>query len=183
WGGGVPRYAQIIADYARELMRRSGARQVNFVSASFGSLIVRWLIEKDVGELASRGQIARWANVEGVLAGNWAASRDPLVHYLDFLAPVPVDVEHMHYDWVSANLHDPRRVADSPNYAGILIGQLGSTDDNYDNGALSSLMRSYDEWQPNDGVQALSDALFEDVTARSRLAGLPPTLSLFRTDH
>jgi len=183
WGGGVPRYALIIAKYARELMRRSGARQVNFVSASFGSLIVRWLIEKDVGALASRGLIARWANVEGVLAGNWAASRDDLVHYLDFLAPVPVDVEHMHYDWVSSNLHDPRRVADSPNYAGILIGQLGSTDDSYNNGALSSLMRSYEEWQPNDGVQVLADALFENVTARSRLAGRSPTLSLFRTNH
>jgi len=183
WGGGVPRYALIIAKYARELMRRSGAKQVNFVSASFGSLIVRWLIEKDVGALASRGLIARWATVEGVLAGNWAASREQLVGYLDFLAPVPVDVEHMQYDWVSSHLHDPRRVADSPNYAGILIGQLGSTDDDYNNGALSSLMRSVGEWQPNDGVQALSDALFEDVTARSRLAGRPPTLSLFRNDH
>jgi len=183
WGGGVPRYALIIAKYARELMRRSGARQVNIVSASFGSLIARWLIEHDVGALASRGLIARWATVEGVLAGNWAASRDQLVGYLDFLAPVPVDVEHMHYDWVSANLHAPRRVADSPYYAGILIGQLGSTDDSYNNGALSSLMRTYEEWQPNDGVQVLSDAFFEDVTARSRLAGRPPTLSLFRTDH
>src|SRR5262249_61513039 len=74
WGGGIPRYALIVAKYARELMRRSGARQVNLVSASLGSLIVRWLIEKDVGGLASGGSIARWLSIEGLLAGNWAAS-------------------------------------------------------------------------------------------------------------
>ena len=48
WGGGVPRYALVVARYARHVLERSGAEQVNFVSASFGSLIVRWLIEKDV---------------------------------------------------------------------------------------------------------------------------------------
>src|SRR5205814_2368669 len=42
WGGGVPRYALIVAKYARHVLEISGARQVNFVSVSFGSLIVRW---------------------------------------------------------------------------------------------------------------------------------------------
>jgi hypothetical protein len=183
WGGGVPRYAQIIADYARDLMRRSGAEHVNFVSASFGSLIVRWLIEKDVDGLASGGRVARWLSIEGVLAGNWAASRDRLVGYVDAVDPLPVDVAHMDYDWVDANLHRPRTQADHPAYAGILVGEIVSTDDEYNRGALSSLMRSFDEWQPNDGVQAVTDASFQDVTARSRFLGRTPTLAYFRNDH
>jgi hypothetical protein len=65
----------------------------------------------------------------------------------------------------------------------ILVGEIVSTDDGYDNGALSALMSSYGEWQPNDGVQAVADARFQTITSRSRLAGLPPTLSFFHSDH
>ncbi|TMQ70098.1 MAG: hypothetical protein E6K80_09585 [Candidatus Eisenbacteria bacterium] len=183
WGGGVPRYALIVAKYVRNVLQRSGAQQVNLVSASFGSLIVRWLIEKDVEGLASEGRIARWLSIEGVLAGNWAASRDDLVHYLDFLDPLPIDVAHMNYGWVSAQVHTPRTEADNPLYSGILVGQVVSTDDGYDNGALSALMSSYGEWQPNDGVQAVADARFQSFTTRSRLDGLPPTLGFFHDDH
>ena len=183
WGGGVPRYAMIVAKYARHVLERSGARQVNFVSASFGSLIVRWLIEKDVAGLASQGKIARWLTAEGVLCGNWAASRDGLVGFLDFLDPLPIDVDHMNYDWVRTNLHAPRTEADNPLYGGILIGQFASTDDRYNDGALSGLMATYGEWQPNDGAQALGDARFQTVTAQSRLLGMPPTLDLFHVGH
>lgn len=183
YGGGVPRYAQVIADYARDVLRRSGADHVNFVSASFGSLIVRWLIEKDLNGLASNRRIARWLSIEGLVAGNWAASRDRLVGYVEAVDPLPIDVAHMDYDWVDANLHRPRTQADHPLYAGILVGQMVSTDDEYNQAALSALMRSFGEWMPNDGVQAVPDALFQDFTSRSRLAGRPPTLGYFRNDH
>src|SRR4029434_1243068 len=59
WGGGVPRYALIVARYARELMRRSGARQVNIVSGSFGSLIPRLVIEDALCALARSGATPR----------------------------------------------------------------------------------------------------------------------------
>src|SRR5262249_5261401 len=74
-GGGVPRYAYIVARFAQHALERSGADQVNLVGASFGGLITRWVIEKDVLGLASGGRIARWLTIEGVVAGNWAASR------------------------------------------------------------------------------------------------------------
>jgi hypothetical protein len=183
WGGGVPRYALIVAKYAREMMRRSGARQVNLVSGSFGSLIVRWMIEKDLESLASSGAIVRWLSVEGVLAGNWAASRNHLASLLDLVDPLPIDVSHMNYDWVTANIHSPRNEFDSPLYAHMLVGSLASTDDGYLNGALSDLMVSEHAWQPNDGLQAVADATFENVTARSQYMGLPPTLGLLRCTH
>jgi hypothetical protein len=62
---------------------------VNIVSGSFGSLIVRWMIENDLAALASSGAIARWLSVEGLLAGNWAASRDRLADLVDLVTSVP----------------------------------------------------------------------------------------------
>ena len=183
WGGGVPRYAVIVAKYAREMMRRSGARQVNLVSGSFGSLIVRWLIEKDLETLASSGSIARWLSVEGVLAGNWAASRNHLASLIDLVDPLPIDVTNMNYDWVATNLHSPRDEIDSPLYAHILVGSLASTDDSYQDAALTSLMVTENAWQPNDGLQAVADALLQHVTARSQYLGLPPVLGWLRNTH
>jgi len=78
YGGGIPRYALIVAKYAKHLMQRTGAQQVNFVSGSMGSLVVRWLIEKDLEALASTQKIARWLSVEGVVNGNYAASKSIL---------------------------------------------------------------------------------------------------------
>ena len=181
WGGGVPRYAEIVAKYARNLMQRCGAERVNLVSASFGSLIVRWLIEYDVGGLASEGKIARWLSAEGLVSGNWLASRDPLVDILEAFDPQPIDVDHMNYDWVSQHIHTPREEADNPNYARILLGQMVSTDDG--NGRLSALMVSHGEYEPNDGLQVADDASFRATTPRSRLAGLPPTLGYFPVNH
>ncbi len=183
WGGGVPRYAVVVAKYARHLLQRTGAQQVNFVSVSFGSLIVRWLIEKDVGGLASEGRISRWLSAEGLLAGNWAASRDETVHLLDALGLSSIDLRDMTYGWIEANLHSPRTDADDSLYAGILMGTIGSTDDSDYSAALSLAMSSYKEYAPNDGVQALPDASFRTVSAASRLLGLPPTLSLYHVDH
>ncbi|MGH7730772.1 MAG: FlgD immunoglobulin-like domain containing protein [Candidatus Eiseniibacteriota bacterium] len=183
WGGGVPRYAFIVARHARQVLERSGASQVNIVSASFGSLITRWLIEKDVGGLAGEGRIARWLTVEGLVAGNWVASHDDLVDLLSVVAPEPIDVLHMSYGWIEAHLHAPRGIAESPLYAGILVGQVGSTDDSGNQAALRTAMLVYDEYMPNDGVQALPDAGFAGVAAGSRFAGRTPTQAVFHTDH
>ena len=129
WGGGVPRYALIVAKYSRHVLDLSGADQVNFVSASFGSLIVRWLIEKNVEGLAGDGRIARWLTIEGLVAGSWAASQEDLVGLMEFVQAPSVDVGQMRYAWVEQNLHTPRTQTDNLLFAGILIGQFGSTED------------------------------------------------------
>src|SRR5437867_5989207 len=140
WGGGVPRYALIVAKYARHILERSGAQQVNFVSVSFGSLIVRWLIEKNLEGLADEGRIARWLSIEGVVAGNWAASHEDLVNLVDVLEPLPIDVEHMSYGWIESNLHSPRTQAADPAYANILVGTVASTDDRYIDAACADAL-------------------------------------------
>ena len=183
WGGGVPRYALIVAKYARHVLEVSGADQVNIMSASFGSLIARWLIEKDVEHLASQGRIARWLSVEGVVAGNWAASQEDLVGLSELVLAPTIDVEHMGYDWVEAHLHAPRREADSAWYASILLGQVGSTEDRLHERALTAAMLSRGAYQPNDGVQGLWDARFETVTNQARFLGRSPTWSVFHDTH
>ena len=183
WGGGVPRYALIVAKYARHVLEVSGADQINIMSASFGSLIARWLIEKDVEHLASQGRIARWLSVEGVLAGNWAASQEDLVGLSELVQAPTIDVEHMGYDWVEAHLHAPRREADSAWYASILLGQVGSTEDRLHERALTAAMLSRGAYQPNDGLQGLWDARFATVTDRARFLGRPPTWSVFHDTH
>ena len=183
WGGGVPRYALIVAKYARRILERSGADQVNFVSTSFGSLIVRWLIEKNVEGLADEDRIARWLSIEGVVAGNWATSHEDLVHLVDAIQPLPIDVEHMSYGWIESNLHFPRTQADDPAYAKILMGMVASTDDRYNDAALRNAMLVYGEYQPNDGVQGLLDARFSSVTTAARFQGRAPTMAVFHADH
>src|SRR5262245_16573277 len=183
WGGGVPRYAAIVAKYARHVLERSGSRQVNFVSASFGSLVVRWLVERDLEGLAGEGRIARWFSAEGVVAGNWVAGHPDLVDLLALFRPEPIDVSHMNYGWIDSHLHAPRTEADCSCYAGILLGAVGSTDDSENDGALRAAMLLYEDYHPNDGVQSLPDTYFQSVTDRSRFSGLSPTFGVFHATH
>ena len=183
WGGGVPRYALIVAKYARRVLERSGADQVNLVSASFGSLITRWLIEKNVEGLAGDGKIARWLTLEGVVSGNWVASHQTLVNLLALAQPEPIDVTHMAYGWVDANLHSPRTDIDTPFLSQVLVGQLVSTDDSANQAALRDAMLAYGEYAPNDGVQSVPDAVFRAVAPAARFQGLPPTIATFHSDH
>ncbi len=183
YGGGMPRYATIVAKYARHLMERSGARQVNIVSASLGSLVARWLIEKDVEGLASAGRIARWMSLEGVVAGNWAVSRDELAEVWELLEAATVDLAQMRYDWIEANLHAPAGEADNPLLSGILLGQTGSTDDSGIGALLTGAMLLWGEFQPNDGLQGTLDSFYHSVSPRARFLGRPPARGLHHVTH
>lgn len=183
WGGGIPRYALIVAKYARYVMDRSGAQQVNFASASMGSFVTRWLIENDSDGLAAEGKIARWLTLEGVVCGNWAASHDELVWLWDVFGTPTIDVYQMDYGWVEANLHSPRTEADNLYYSEILVGQTGSTDDSALGGALTGVMLLYGDFQPNDGVVSLYDTYFHTMTEQSRFMGRPPTMSYNHVNH
>jgi hypothetical protein len=183
WGGGVPRYALIVAKYARYAMERAGAEQVNFLSASFGSFVTRWLIEKDSDGLASEGRIARWLSYEGVTNGSWVATKDELIQLWKLFDTPPIDVAQMDYGWIEANLHSPRIEGASPFYSSILIGQHASTKDDANNGALTTAMLVWDEFQPNDGVQGVKDMSFATMTPSSLFLGRMPAVSYFHVNH
>jgi len=172
WNGGIPRYSLIVAKYAREVMRRSGARQVNLVGASMGALVTRYLIEKDLEGLASGGGIGRWLTINGVVAGNWVVSSPlagALKNYFDNLGLPEVDLEHMSYDWIEDNLHDPRTAADNPLLSKILVGHWTSTDDSEFQHLLSTVSQ-----KPNDGIQLHEDTYFHSMTEQSLFQGQFP---------
>ena len=183
YDGGIPRYAFIISKYARHIMDRSGATQVNLVSASMGSFVARWLIEKNSDAIVTDGQVARWLSLEGVLCGNWAASNEFVQDLWDDFGIPSIDVEQMHYSWVEANVHSPRREADNPLFGDILIGMEMSTRDTAGGGMLSDIMLLEDDFHANDGVVTVDDAYFETMTAQSKFYDLPATSSWMHVNH
>ncbi len=181
FGGGVPRYALIMAKFAREVMRRSGAKQVNIIGVSFGGLISRYMVEKDVEGLVSSGKVASWISIEGVVAGNWLASQSnsSLEYILEQAGDISTkDIEHMNYNWVEANLHNPGTEADNPLLGTLPVHFWLATDANVNNRALSVA-----SGKPNDGVVLLRDDFLHDLTAQSRYLGLRPTLGAIHTTH
>ena len=181
YGGGVPRYALITAKYAKEVMRRSGAKQITLFGVSMGGLVSRWIVEKDVEGLVSSGKIARWIIVEGVVGGNWIASeggsslRDFMKDTLDL---DPIDLEHMSYSWIETHIHNPSTQADNPLLGLIPIHIWIPSDDNYNNYALTLAAQ-----KPNDGVQLLRDTFFQGLSAQSKYMGLWPTRSCVHATH
>ncbi len=183
FGGGIPRYALIVAKYAKHLMERTGAKQVNFIGASMGGLVTRYLIEKNVEGLAADKKIARWLTLEGVVNGNYAASKDDLLKIVELFEEPNIDVEHMHYDWIEENIAQGRRTATSPYYKDILIGHETSTRDDLMDHALTWLLVANGQYQPNDAYQVVKDTYFEDVQEDVRFMGQLPAHSYFHENH
>jgi len=181
YGGGVPRYALITAKYAKEVMRRSGAQQINLFGVSMGGLVSRWMVEKDVEGLVSSGKVARWIIVEGVVAGNWVASeggstlQDAMRDALDL---DPIDLQHMTYSWIDAHIHNPHDEADNPLLGLVPIHIWIPSDDNYNSYALTLA-----SGKPNDGVQLLRDTFFHGLSTQSKYLGLYPTRSCVHATH
>ena len=182
YGGGIPRYALIVAKYAKHMMQRTGAKQVNFVSGSMGSLVIRWLIEKNIGELASNKQIARWFSIEGVINGNYAASKSLLFKIYNEVEDVSIDIKQMKYKWIEKNLSNPRSVGSSPYYKDILVGFETSTDDSAKEGVLTKIMLTHGQFEPNDGYQIAKDTKM-DILAPYRFLGESPTQSYINETH
>ncbi len=153
---GIPRYAYILAKYSKYIMDKTGAKKVNFLSVSMGSLVTRYLIEKDLEKLASDKKIAKWLSLEGVIKGNIAASGDRLITLAgDFAGDAP-EIKQMQYSWIQNHLD-----ANSSLYHDIRIGFESSTKDDASGGALSWWLRLNGNFEANDGVQAVKDTFFE----------------------
>jgi len=175
---GAPRYALIVAKHIREVIRRSGARHVNLVGASFGGVITRTIIEHDLEGLASGGWIVRWLTLEGTAGGVWVATRvanDPtLAAAARLIAPDPSDVATMSYGHVEASFQTPdagRSV--SPFFANIVVGFQVSTGHDLNQQALRIA-----SGVPNDGVLLVRD---QAITLDARPRG--PAIVLTDSNH
>ena len=183
FGGGIPRYAAILGKFIDHMMQKSHADKANIVSVSMGSLVTRWLIEKDISHLASSKKIARWLSLEGVIAGNYAASADRIVDLTETFDPQSIDVAQMRYDWIEKHLHTPAFEAASPYYGDIMSGFESSTDDHLNSGGLSLLTKLNGGYRPNDGTQLVEDTYFRSILPQSKYRGLPPMHLFFHENH
>ncbi len=64
-----------MAKYTKYVLEQTGAEKATIVSASMGSLITRYVIENNVENLASEKKIGSWITMEGVVQGNYVASK------------------------------------------------------------------------------------------------------------
>ena len=176
YGGGIPRYALIVAKFIRHTLTATGAAHVMLISGSMGSLVTRWMIEKNLENLAAEGRIAKWLSINGVIRGNYLSSQSDLAKFVNAVQPQPIDVKHMSYRWIETNLHDPKSVADAPFYKRIQIGEISSTRSGKPFGALL-------KDKPNDGYQVVRDTYFKEVSPQARYHDLPPTHSYFHRGH
>ncbi len=180
-GPGVPMYAAIIVKYAKEVMSRSGATQINLLGISFGGLISRYIIEKDVGGLASSGKIARWICIDGVVAGNYAATNGGIFaenFFENSYGGNSIDFEQMNYAWVRANLNDPRDSSISQFLGSFPTHFWAAADDNAYDGFITGL-----SGKANDGVVLLEDAALVNLPPQSLYLGLAPTQSIIHATH
>ncbi|MBL4848183.1 MAG: hypothetical protein JKY65_21920 [Planctomycetes bacterium] len=154
---GAPRYALIVAKHIREVIRRSGARHVNLVGASFGGVITRTIIEHDLEGLVSGGWIVRWLTLEGTAGGVWIATQiannPTLAALATAIAPDPSDVVTMSYDHIRTRFNTPDAGrSTSPNFANIVVGFQVSTNHDFNQQVLRVASGS-----PNDGVLLVKD--------------------------
>ena len=155
---GIPRYALIVAKYIKYLIETRGVTEINIMSASMGSLVSRYLIEKNIHQLTSEKYIRQWLSFEGVVKGNIAASNETLYDLTSFFKSLSIDTEHMKYDWINQHLDEK-----SPLYDGLKIGFESSTKDNLNQYALSVWLRTVQgKYMPNDGYQVVQDTFFEN---------------------
>jgi len=179
---GIPRYALIVAKFARHIIEESNATKINFFSGSMGSLVTRYIIEKNIENLSSQDQIGKWFSAEGVIAGNYAASDSFLMLTSGFLDLDAPEVEHMDYDWVAQTFGE-RKIGMSPYYQNILIGFESSTKEDDLDSVLTNYLSLQGTYYPNDGYQLVKDTYFTIENSAYAYNGEQPTQSYFHENH
>jgi len=183
---GIPKYALVVAKFTKHILEQTGATKANIVSVSMGSLITRYMIEKNLENLASDKKIEKWLTAEGVLRGNYALSKidDIKINYIKNLADSffqdSPESQQMKYKWIDTNLTKQRSAMSSPYYKDILVGQISLTDsEKKGNEGLQYILSTHGGFQPNDGYQLVKDTYFEKTDNAIQV----PSHTLIHTDH
>ena len=183
WGGGVPLYGAICGKFARHVLERTGAEQVNLLASSFGAEVSRWIVTHDVEQLTSEHRIARWLTLEGALNGAWPASANFVQWLWDIIGTPTIDLAHLNHDWVETNFPHSRRTFDYPAASYIMQGHTLSTNDDLYAKGLTTFMLLVGDFISNDGICCAEDGVFSEVTANTRYHDMMPTLSWHPVTH
>jgi hypothetical protein len=179
YGGGIPKYALVVAKYSRYLLEETGADRINIISVSMGSLVTRWLIEKNLENLVSDKKIEKWMSVEGVVRGNYALSQVSSSSIMNLFFTHSPETEHMKYKWIEENLNPYPNEMNIPYYDDILVGQISLTDGKRTNSLLKYVLPLYGGFQPNDGFQLLKDTYFDTIKNSIQI----PSHTILHGDH
>ena len=174
---GIPRYALIVAKFIKHIIKETGADRVNIVSVSMGSFVTRWMIEKNLEDLASDKRIEKWISVEGVIRGNYALSEFGDNLFLNLFFTGSPETEQMKYSWIKENLTSNPEKMESPYYKDILVGEISLTDGTQSTSILKYLL--VNDFKPNDGIQIFRDTYFESTDTAMQL----PSHTILHGDH
>jgi hypothetical protein len=154
---------------------------VNVLGASFGALVSRYMLEKDLEHLTGDGLVDRWLIYVGSLAGNFAASNRWLVdYYEEIVGDMGPDVDHLNYEWVADNIWPDPWSDGNPLLGGIIKHEFMGTNDAGTYFSLTLLSGGLG----NDSVTLIRDAQFRDLDPAARFAGIyMPTTSYFNAIH
>ncbi len=131
--------------------------------------------------LASSGKIARWVCVDGVVAGNFAATYGGALaenFFNVYFAGKSIDYAQMNYEWVRTRLHDPRDSSNSSFYGDFPTHFWLAADDN----AYAKFVTNFSK-RANDGVVLVEDGILRNLPPESRYLGLSPTRSVIHATH
>jgi len=185
YGGGIPRYAMIVAKFASYLLEETQAQKVNIVSEGMGSLITRWMIEKNLENLASQKKIEKWMSIDGMIRGNYLLSQldqlgtSSIRNTIQSFFPDSVETQQMKYTWIEEKLSKDRETMGSPYYSDILVGQISSTDATGSDVGFRTLLTLEGQFQANNGYQLFEDTYFGTID----YAIQAPSHSYLHQDH
>lgn len=161
------RYAKVAAKAIRHRLQVTGAAHVNLACHSFGCLVARTMIERDLEHLASEQRIVRWFTSAGVLAGARLSRLYDNVDVQNVGALLGFNLQDwviMNPDFVQDNvaawdhrLHE----GNNPLFANVLIHHVAGTDPHVKSALdiqLLDLNNPGDE--PNDGIMYSFDTFF-----------------------
>ena len=167
---GIPRYALIVAKYIKYILNTTKAERVNIISASMGSLITRYMIEKNLENLSSDKKIEQWMSTEGVIRGNYAITESDKINssmvkeLLDSFFQNSPETKQMKYEWIDANLTKRRDTMASPYYKDILVGEISLTDSDTGDGiGVKYILQLNGKFKPHDGYQLVRDTYFQKI--------------------
>ncbi len=197
WGGGVPRYAYIASQYIAHVLERTGATGFNLTCHSMGCEVSRYLIEHDVGGLASSHKLVRWVTFAGVVGGADLAKIYTNNDFLKQLASnvsldeMLIDVEHMKPEWYAEHVvvdHMPHQ-GNNPLFAGFLVHHAVATRPGFPQ-ALGLPILDLDNPQalPNDGIVFCKDEYLHSMAPEAQFvtpdgAALEASRAYTHVDH
>lgn len=161
------RYALVAARAIRHRLDVTGATHVNLACHSFGCLVARTMLERDLAGLASEQRVVRWVTSAGVLAGARLSRLydNPDVQNVGALIGLNLqDWVVMNPDFVTDNVaiwDHASHQGNNPLYRDMLIHHVAGTDPRVKaalNIQLLDLNNPGDE--PNDGIMYSFDTFF-----------------------